>query len=113
MEYNRFPKAQLLHRLFECRSRTLCSEIEPPLAAAFLSGLLIASDVHGALATLRRPAANEVVTLIGAPELTALYATALAKRSCAARQIDGAAAALAGLIDVKRQLSRRIAVYAS
>ena len=39
----------MLHRLFECRGRLLNGELGADNAAAFLSGLLIASDVGGAL----------------------------------------------------------------
>jgi len=47
-QFGRFPRAQLLDRLFECRSRTLDGELAPADAAAFLSGLLVASDIAGA-----------------------------------------------------------------
>ena len=48
-EVERFSQAQLLHRLFECRGRSLNGELAPKDVAAFLSGLLIATDIAGAL----------------------------------------------------------------
>ena len=49
VEFERFSYTQVLHRLFECRSRTLAGDLKSHEAAAFLSGLLIASDIAGAL----------------------------------------------------------------
>ena len=104
-QFNAMPQAQLLHRLFECRSRLLSGELTPAATGAFLSGLLIASDVSGALPMLADAAGNAQVRLIGAPQLTALYAHALAKRQCDSRQLDGADAALAGLTRVYQHLT--------
>ena len=97
------PDANILHRLFECRSRPLTGDLPPTAAAAYLSGLLIASDVHGALRTL--PSRPTTVVLIGAPQLTQLYATACATLGLQATQIDGSTAVLAGLTAIHRRLS--------
>jgi 2-dehydro-3-deoxygalactonokinase len=102
------PQAQVLHRLFECRSRLLSGELPAPGAAAFLSGLLIASDVGGALPLFANSMAERTVCLIGAPRLTRLYATALSFQSCGAQQLDGDAASLAGLTCVYRRLSSQV-----
>jgi 2-dehydro-3-deoxygalactonokinase len=103
--FNDAPQAQLLHRLFECRSRQLGGEITAPAAEAYLSGLLIASDVHGALRLLSDCIAAPVI-LIGAPALTQLYASALGSHGCEALQMDGGQASLAGLTYVQRRLSQ-------
>jgi 2-dehydro-3-deoxygalactonokinase len=95
--FNDSPHTQVLHRLFECRSRVLSSELGARSAASFLSGLLIAADVSGALQLLGDSQAKNSVYLIGEPQLTQLYAAALQEQSCEARQLDGAAASLAGL----------------
>lgn len=105
--YRDYPQAQILHRLFECRSRVLSGDLRPQDAAAFLSGLLIASDVAGALSLFASDMEARTVHLIGAPSLTELYARALAGHSYAARQLDGADAALAGLTQVHQQLTAR------
>ena len=99
------PDIELLHRLFECRSRALTADLPPTAAAAYLSGLLIASDVHGALRTFANAFAPSTVVLIGAPQLTQLYASACATLGLHTTQIDGAAASLAGLTQIHRRLS--------
>jgi len=96
----------VLHLLFECRSRLLSGELTAQGAAAFLSGLLIANDVGGALHLFADSVTERTVHVIGAPRLTQLYATALALRSHAARQLDGMAASLAGLTRVHQHLSQ-------
>ena len=72
------PQVPVLHLLFECRSRLLGGELTPEGAAAFLSGLLIADDVGGALHLFAGCIAERTVHVIGAPRLTELYAAALA-----------------------------------
>ena len=112
-EFNRFPQAQLLHRLFECRARRLSGEFSSAAAAAFLSGLLIASDIAGALQALSPAMNGGSVQLIGAPELTSLYARALERHGCASAQFDGAAAAIGGLVQVYRQLHDEVVINAA
>jgi 2-dehydro-3-deoxygalactonokinase len=96
-QFGRFPRAQLLDRLFECRSRTLDGELAPADAAAFLSGLLVASDIAGA-----REAFGEIspVHLVGSSSLTRLYAEGLSQ----SHATDGSDAVLAGLTQIRNQL---------
>jgi 2-dehydro-3-deoxygalactonokinase len=110
--FNEFPQAQLLHRLFECRARSLSGELTPQVAASYLSGLLIASDIAGGLQLL--PASGDTcsVHLIGDAHLTRWYTQALAAQHCTASAIEGTSAALAGLAQVHRQLTRRLVVNA-
>jgi 2-dehydro-3-deoxygalactonokinase len=110
-QFNRFPRAQLLHRLFECRSRQLAGELSAAGADAYLSGLLIASDVHGALQLSGDSIDPESIFLIGAPQLTRLYALALAAHGHHPSHLDGDAAALAGLAAIYRQLFRSEAAH--
>ncbi len=100
------PQAPVLHLLFECRSRLLGGELTAQGAAAFLSGLLIANDIGGALHLFADGIVERTVHLIGAPRLTQLYATALALRSHTAQQLDGMAMSLAGLTRVHQHLSQ-------
>jgi 2-dehydro-3-deoxygalactonokinase len=109
VQYQRFPDAGLLHRLFETRSRRLTGELAKEAAAPYLSGLLIANDVGSALKLLADVAAGAPVRLIGAEQLTRLYAMALGSRGRESRLIDGAAASLAGLAHVHRLLSPEVA----
>ena len=99
------PATQVMHRLFECRSRVLSGELPAAAAQAYLSGLLIASDVHGALRALADTFVPRTVVLVGVPQLTQLYATACATIDLDALQLDGIPAALAGLTQVYRRLS--------
>jgi 2-dehydro-3-deoxygalactonokinase len=105
--FNEFPQAQLLHRLFECRSRQLSGELAALAADAYLSGLLIGSDVHGALHLLPSGIRSGPVYVVGSSELAHLYVMALAARGQAALRLDGAQASLAGLAHVHLQLSQR------
>ena len=104
-QIGRFPQAQLLHRLFECRARSLDGELAPQDAAAFLSGLLIANDIGGALSVLANSIVVSAVHLIGSPQLTELYAAGLSLQNYQTGATDGAAAAVAGLAQVRRQLA--------
>ena len=99
------PEAQILHRLFECRGRTLSGDLPASAAAAYLSGLLIASDVHGALRALSGTFVPSTVMLVGTPQLMHLYASACATLGLHTDQVDGAAAVLAGLTQIYRRLS--------
>lgn len=94
-----FPQAQLLHRLFECRARQLAGELSGAQAESYLSGLLIASDVQGALQLLNTES-HGAVCLIGSTDLTRLYAEVLRNQGVESSQVEGAAAALAGLVQV-------------
>jgi 2-dehydro-3-deoxygalactonokinase len=102
--FNAFTHAQLLHRLFECRSRQLSGELRAP--SAYLSGLLIASDVHGALQVLASSVETRLVYVIGSSNLAQLYAAALACHGYEAFQVEGVAASQAGLAQVHRWLSK-------
>jgi 2-dehydro-3-deoxygalactonokinase len=107
-QFGEFPHAQLLHRLFECRARQLAGELEAAAADAFLSGLLVGSDVHGALRLLSNGAPSPVY-VVGSAQLTRLYAQALGARGSESIEVDGAAASLAGLTHVHRCLSAELA----
>jgi 2-dehydro-3-deoxygalactonokinase len=109
-QFGEFPHAQLLHRLFECRSRQLAGELEAAAAEGFLSGLLVASDVHGALRLL--PDGTQApVYLIGSAQLTRLYALALDAHGRGSIEVDGTAASLAGLTHVHGCLSAEVAPH--
>jgi 2-dehydro-3-deoxygalactonokinase len=110
--FERFSSAQVLHRLFECRSRTLAGDLESSEAAAFLSGLLIASDIAGALSMFAQSLESRAVHLVGAPQLTGLYARGLARQDCRVSTTDGVLAAVAGLTNVRGQLTGRLGTHA-
>jgi 2-dehydro-3-deoxygalactonokinase len=110
MQVRRFPTASLLHRLFECRSRRLTADLAPEDAMPLLSGMLIASDVQGAVRLFGAPGVRTTVQLIGTPRLTELYARALVSQDCDANVIDGSLASLNGLLQVHRLRSQPRAV---
>jgi 2-dehydro-3-deoxygalactonokinase len=105
-QVDRFPQAQVLHRLFECRSRSLDAQLAPHEAASFLSGLLIASDIAGALDVFANSIVARAVHLIGSPQLMGLYAAGLELQHYEASRTDGDLASVAGLAQVRRQLTR-------
>jgi len=79
----------LLHHIFGVRALTLAGQLEETNSAAYLSGILVGHEVRAALAG----AAGVVVHVIGAPELTALYARAISACGAYAERHDGEAAA--------------------
>jgi 2-dehydro-3-deoxygalactonokinase len=112
-EFNRLPAAELIHRLFECRARRLAGDLSEADAAPYLSGLLIGSDVAGALSIFGDYLASRSVRLIGTPQLTALYLNALRNHDLVAHAVDGAAASLAGLAHIQRHLDSTVANHAN
>ena len=79
----------LLHHIFGARAQVLAGRLAETDAAAYLSGILIGHEVHAALAGSR----GQVVHVIGAPELTALYARAISTHGGFPERHDGEAAA--------------------
>lgn len=93
-----YPDAELIHLLFEVRSRQLKGTLKRKDAAAYLSGLIIGQDVSGAKRFFRADLAEaERVVVIGSAKLSELYCEALKTRDLAVMRIDGEAASLAGL----------------
>ncbi|WP_439546056.1 2-dehydro-3-deoxygalactonokinase [Sandarakinorhabdus sp.] len=84
--------AELLSSLFRIRAGALLGEGSRD-PAAHASGLLIGSDVREGLAF----SGSSPVTLLGRPELTALYAAAIQRAGHRTTSIDGAEAFLAGI----------------
>lgn len=96
------PQAQLLHKIFECRSLRLSGELAPGETASYLSGMLISSDVSGAVKLLASPDTNPNVVVIGSAQLNQLYATALRAQEREFRVVDGSGASVAGLARIDR-----------
>ncbi|HVQ09922.1 MAG TPA: 2-dehydro-3-deoxygalactonokinase [Allosphingosinicella sp.] len=83
---------ELLAGLFRIRARHLLGESDGG-GASYASGLLIGGDVRAGLGLHREGR----IALIGAPELCALYAVALAEAGHETVTVDGAVAFLAGV----------------
>ena len=80
-ESAKHPEASLLHRLFQSRSLRLDKQLSAEGAASWMSGLLIGTDVRGALSLFAEHGAGAPVYVVGAPHLTQSYTQALdAKR---------------------------------
>jgi 2-dehydro-3-deoxygalactonokinase len=79
----------LLHHVFGARTLALTGRMPETDTASYLSGILIGHEVRAALHDQR----GLVVQLIGAPDLTALYARAIEACGCYAERHDGEAAA--------------------
>jgi 2-dehydro-3-deoxygalactonokinase len=94
----------LLSQLFAVRARGLFDELGPETAGAHLSGLLIGHELRAAFGQDR----PERVTLIGAAELTDLYAKALSHVgvSCTALEPTVAARGLHQLAQALRNQGR-------
>jgi 2-dehydro-3-deoxygalactonokinase len=86
--------------LFTVRARVLLGQAKKEDAASYASGLLIGTDVRIGL-TLPAPAQ---IMVIGRPELTRLYAAAIAQAGREAIELDGEQCFLAGA----RKIAERI-----
>lgn len=105
-ESARHPEVDLLHRLFQCRSLRLDKQLSAAGAASWMSGLLIGTDVRGALAMFASHDHGVPVHVIGAPQLVQAYAQALERMGRKSIGIDGDRAALSGLAHVFREQQR-------
>lgn len=94
----RFPDAKLVHLLFQIRSRQLTGQIKHEDASAYLSGVIIGSDVSGAVKLFQAELTEATrVILVGTSSLSALYAQALGARGISTTKIDGMTSSFAGL----------------
>lgn len=91
----------LTAELFSVRAGVLLGVREAHEAASFTSGLLIGADVRTGLADA--PDTGDVIVM-GRPELTRLYAAALAEAGREAREVDGERAFLAGIQALVKEL---------
>ncbi|HEY5346689.1 MAG TPA: 2-dehydro-3-deoxygalactonokinase [Rhizomicrobium sp.] len=104
-----FPDGELIHLLFENRSRQLQGELKAADAGAYLSGLIIGQDVSGARRFFRSDLAEaKGAVVIGTPRLSALYSQALKTREIGVRTIDGDTASLAGLTALYQDARERV-----
>jgi 2-dehydro-3-deoxygalactonokinase len=79
----------LLHHIFGVRALALAEQIPETETGAYLSGILVGHEVRAAL----NGTSGVVVHVIGAPELTMLYARAISACGGYAERHDGEAAA--------------------
>jgi 2-dehydro-3-deoxygalactonokinase len=79
----------LLHHVFGARSLVLAGQLAETEAGAYLSGILIGNEVREALAGRQ----GQVVHVVGAPELTLLYARTISAYGGYPERHDGEAVA--------------------
>jgi 2-dehydro-3-deoxygalactonokinase len=96
-----FAEDDLIAELFSVRARVLLGQEEREEAASYVSGLLIGAD----LAIGLRFAWHGEIVVMGRPELTELFAAALACARRETRVVDGEKAFVAGAIHLAERLS--------
>lgn len=94
----------VLHRLFQSRSLRLDKQLSTAGAPSWTSGLLIGTDVSGALPLFGEHGADASVYVVATQQLGALYSVALARHGRKAELIAGENAALAGLTRIHQSL---------
>ena len=93
LAYGRSRPGGLLKRLFSVRTLGLFGRLSASAAAAYLSGLLIGSEVAEALDCLEQAPAGREITVIGGSDLTDRYLLAIADAGLRARRAVPEAAA--------------------
>jgi 2-dehydro-3-deoxygalactonokinase len=90
----------LLHRIFQSRSLRLDGQLSAAGAASWTSGLLIGTDVAGALPLFAAP--DSPVHIVANTQLCELYGAALAKAGRESVAVPGEDSSFAGLARVMR-----------
>ncbi len=89
--------AHLVHALFATRSRQVLGDISPAQSVSYLSGLLVAADVIGAIRLFRKTTPEITsVTLIGEQGLSEYYRLVLDRLGVQSHTTDSTQIALAG-----------------
>ncbi|MDR3508488.1 MAG: 2-dehydro-3-deoxygalactonokinase [Caulobacteraceae bacterium] len=98
----------LLSLLFSARAEGLFGALPPTAISAYLSGLLIGSEVRSGLPLA---GAGDPITIIGSAQIAGLYQTALAEAGLGtARIIDGADASARGLFRIGAALNQELSL---
>jgi 2-dehydro-3-deoxygalactonokinase len=105
IEATKHGTAPLLHRLFQARSLRLDKQLSAEGAPSWTSGLLIGTDVAGALPLFGNHKADEPVHIVATEPLADLYAAALARCGRKSARIAGESAAFTGLARVHQALA--------
>jgi len=97
----RLGEAQLVHALFATRSKQVLGEMASTDALSYLSGLITAADILGAMRVFD---VSDSVTVIGEPTLTDHYMTALEHFGIPGEACDPAEIAIAGFDAIYQRL---------
>lgn len=95
----------LSHALFVCRARVVSGDMPARHTRAYLSGLLIGSELHGALGDASGEARRNHVHLIGTPALAEHYQRATAQMDITIQILDARACYLAALAHLRSHLA--------
>jgi 2-dehydro-3-deoxygalactonokinase len=87
----------LSHLLFSVRSKVVCGDMPTVSASAYLSGLLIGSELHDVMRDSPEAAASATFKLIGSPELAQHYQEAAGPLGLKFELIDARVAYIAAL----------------
>lgn len=98
--------ASLLHQLFSVRAKRVTGREDAAAAAQRLSGLIVGTDVAGALRALAASERPAPVTVIGTPAVAGRYASALRELGVRCDCIDAEAAAANGLWAMAKSIQR-------
>ncbi|MBC7599377.1 MAG: 2-dehydro-3-deoxygalactonokinase [Polaromonas sp.] len=90
-------KGALSHQLFSCRARVVCGDMPAASSQAYLSGLLIGSELHDVRRTPTGSHSMDTFKLIGSPELAQHYQAAAALLDVRFDVLDAKAAFLAAM----------------
>ena len=94
-------KGGLSHQLFSCRARVVCGDMPAASSQAYLSGLLIGSELHDVRRTPTGSHSMDTFKLIGSPELAQHYQTAAALLDLSLEVLDAKAAFLAAMARIQ------------
>ena len=89
--------AALSQQLFACRARVVCGDMAPTSSRAYLSGLLIGTELHAVRQAQAASAGPLGCKLLGAPALAAHYTRAAAQLGLQLQVLDAHAAFIAAL----------------
>ena len=104
LESESLEQADLIHGLFQVRARQLFGQLEAGESGAFLSGLIIGSDVRGVRRMSSEFNWNGVsATIIGTSPMSDEYAAACGHYGIAGRVFDGDDMATVGLIEIQER----------
>lgn len=88
--------------LFQVRASVLLGQMKKEDAASYTSGLLIGTDVRVGLST---PTSSKV-TVMGRPDLTRLYATAIREATRETTEFNGERCFVAGIHEIAKRIPR-------
>lgn len=90
----------LSHQLFSCRSRVVCGDMPAASSRAYLSGLLIGSELHDVIRASGASAASSF-KIIGSPALAVHYQAAAMQLQLTSEVLDAKAAFFAAVSHIQ------------